>query len=403
MSRWTTPKDLIDQTRRLWDSGRLLADRLDSDSQLFPLRLRLGRPRPGDLVDQFDAVRTWVAELLAGSCEQRGHGYAIEWREINHRVVGRNRMPVAIVLPSADDALRLIGKTRQAQRFEELAADLLAEFPVLQSWLVRRPLVALNHLDDWPRLLAILHYFQQRPRPGIFLRQLDIPGVDTKFIENRRRLLSELLDVVLPGGAIDPTAIGARGFNQRYGLKNRPALLRFRMLDPTLRFHGLSDLSVPAAEFNGLDLAVDTMFITENEINGLVFPDHPRAIVIFGLGYGLDRLADIDWLRRLHCWYWGDIDTHGFAILNRLRHYFPQARSFLMDRTTLDAHRDLWGQEPADRRYSGELDQLDKAEQALYRALRDDHLGPRIRLEQEHVRFTWLKRFLASLGNLQDR
>ena len=74
-----------------------------------------------------------------------------------------------------------------------------------------------------------------------------------------------------------------------------------------------------------------------------------------------------------------------------------------MDRTTLDAHRDLWGQEPADRRYSGELDQLDKAEQALYRALRDDHLGPRIRLEQEHVRFTWLKRFLASLGNLQDR
>lgn len=402
MSRWTTPQDLIAETRRHWDSGRLLADRLDPGSDLFPLRLRLRKPRSGDLGEQFDAVRTWTAELLAGSREQRGHGYDIEWREVNHRTLGRNRLPAAIVVPSAIDALRLIGKAAEARRFDRLAADLLPEFPDLQSWLARRPLAALDHLDDWPRLHAILRYFQQHPRPGVYLRQLDIPGVDTKFIETRRRLLSELLDAVLPDSSIDPTAVGARGFNQRYGIKNRPALLRFRILDPALRFRGLSDLSVPAAEFAGLELAIDTIFITENEINGLVFPDHPRAIVIFGLGYGLDRLAGINWLRRLHCWYWGDIDTHGFAILNRLRHYLPETRSFLMDRATLDAHRDLWGQEPEDRRFRGNLERLDPAEQALYCTLRDDRLSLRLRLEQEHVRFTWLKRFLATVRHPPD-
>ncbi|MGY6630533.1 MAG: Wadjet anti-phage system protein JetD domain-containing protein [Wenzhouxiangella sp.] len=110
-----------------------------------------------------------------------------------------------------------------------------------------------------------------------------------------------------------------------------------------------------------------------------------------------DRLADVDWLGRARCWYWGDIDTHGFAILNQLRHYLPQARSFLMDRATLDAHRELWGQEPEDRRSRGELSKLDEPEQALYQALRDDILGPRIRLEQEHIGYSWLRAFLEQV------
>jgi hypothetical protein len=44
-----------------------------------------------------------------------------------------------------------------------------------------------------------------------------------------------------------------------------------------------------------------------------------RLKLIFGLGYGLDRLADVPWLERCEVWYWGDIDTHGVGILDRLR------------------------------------------------------------------------------------
>jgi hypothetical protein len=395
VSDWTTSKDLTARIRKYWDSGRLLADRLDDGaSPLFPLELSLRKPASRDLAERFEAVRAWVGELVEHAREQRGFGYEIQWRSLNHRTLGRNRLPKAVVVPSADDALRLTGKTRQAQRFDELAAELLDEFPALRGWLERRPLEALKRADEWPRLVAILRYFRDHPRPGVYLRQLDIPGVDTKFIQARRGLVGELLEQVLPDEAINAAARGARQFNQRFGLASRPVLVRFRILDPALALQGLTDLSVPAEEFARLNLPVEEVFITENEINGLAFPDHPRAIVIFGLGYGLERLAGIDWLARSRCWYWGDIDTHGFAILNRLRHYLPGARSFLMDRATLDAHRDLWGREPEDRRFRGELDRLDEAEQTLYRTLRDNLLTSRLRLEQEHVRFAWLERFL---------
>ncbi len=397
MSGWTTSRDLVAQVQKHWDSGRLLAERLETDSTLFPLKLRLRKPVSRDLTDRFEAVRAWVGELAEHSRERRGYGYEIQWRTINHRTLGRNDLPGAVVVPGADDALRLIRKTRQARQFDELTDDLLAELSDLRGWLSRRPLEALRRADEWPRLKATLRYFQRHPRPGAYLRQLDIPGVDTKFIQARRGLVGELLDEILPEEAIDAHARGARNFNRRFGLESRPVLVRFRILDPALALSGLTDLSVPAAEFARLDLPVDEVFITENEINGLAFPDHPRAIVIFGLGYGLERLAGIDWLARGRCWYWGDIDTHGFAILNRLRHYLPQARSFLMDRATLDAHRELWGQEPDEHRFLGKLDRLDEAEQALYQTLRDDRLANRLRLEQEHVRFAWLKDFLADI------
>ncbi len=71
---------------------------------------------------------------------------------------------------------------------------------------------------------------------------------------------------------------------------------------------------MPPREFAQLNLAVSRVPVTENEINGLAFPDVAGGIVIFGLGYGLDRLSEIPWLKRLPMNYWGDIE---YA---RLRH-----------------------------------------------------------------------------------
>ena len=394
---WTRPEDVVAQIRKHWESGRLLAARLDQESEVFPIRLRLRKATSRDLGERFDAVRAWVAELIQGSHEKRGFGYQIEWQSIEHRTRGRNRLPRAIVVPSAADALRLIGKKAEAARFDRLVEELLSEFPSLRDWVLRRPLEVLKRAEEWPKLTAILRYFRAYPRPGFYLRQLDIPGVDTKFIESRRGLVTELLDAVLPAEAIDPSATGAVGFNRRFGLRSRPVLVRFRILDPALALQGLTDLTVPADQFAALNLDVEQVFITENEINGLAFPSHPRAVVVFGLGYGLDRLAGVDWLKRAGCWYWGDIDTHGFAILNRLRAHLPHVRSFLMDRATLGAHRELWGQEPEDRRFGGELPHLDMLEQDLFRALRDDVFAPRLRLEQERVRYAWLRAFLDQL------
>ncbi len=102
--------------------------------------------------------------------------------------------------------------------------------------------------------------------------------------------------------------------------------------------------------------------------------------------------AAVPWLTECPVHYWGDIDTHGLAILDRLRGHVPHARSLLMDEATLIAHRELWGHEakPASAR---ELPSLDADEAALYRALREGRWGSGVRLEQERIgwSYAWSK------------
>jgi hypothetical protein len=118
-------------------------------------------------------------------------------------------------------------------------------------------------------------------------------------------------------------------------------------------------------------------------------------MILFGLGYGLERLAQVPWLKDREVFYWGDIDTHGFAILETLRTFFPNARSFLMDRETLLAHQSLWVDEPAP--CDKDLARLTTPEAALFEDLRADRLGSHVRLEQERISFGYLQQALAKL------
>jgi hypothetical protein len=383
---WTTPDDLRRQVQRQWDNGRLLSAGIKGES-LFPLELRLRGPDTRALSERFEEVRRWIRGLESES------RYSIEWREVNHRLLGRNRVPAGIVLPGEREALELIGKVDDAARFRRLAAITLEQLPELSAWLGRKPLTALEHAADWERILAVLLWFRAHPRCGLYLRQVDVAGVDTKFIEGRKPLLAELLDLVLPPEALDAAAAGQRNFEQRYGLVSKPLQVRFRILDPRLSIQGLTDLAVPAREFASLDWPVERVFITENEINGLAFPAVPGSLVIFGLGYGLDRLSEAGWLHRSEVYYWGDIDTYGFHILDRLRVLLPEARSLLMNRETLLAHVSLWVQESTP--YDGELPRLTTAEGTLYDDLRWNRLGERVRLEQERIPYGWLQRALS--------
>lgn len=381
---WSAPADVIASVQRLWDSGALLAARLEGHA-LFPHEVRLRQPSVAAMGAQFDLVRSWIAALDAG----RREGYELIWRDINHRQLGRNRIPVAAMIDSETSALCMIGCTALARRFDELAAATLDAFPSLRPWLASQPLRLIEHEKGWERILAVLRWFAAHPRPGMYLRQIDIQGVDTKFIEARKGLIAELLDQVLPAEAIDAGTVGVRQFEMRYGLLGKPAQIRFRMLDERHYIGGLSDLTVPVMQFAGLRSSVERVFITENEVNALAFPSMDSSMVIFGGGYGIDRLAQVEWLRSRDVVYWGDIDTHGFAILDRLRASMPDVRSVLMDRETLQAHRQVWGQEDADKRYLGELSRLAEAERELFVQLRDNLIDERIRLEQERIAYAW--------------
>src|SRR6266542_1300185 len=394
---WTTPEDIKLQLVRSWDRGRILGARLTGES-LFPMPLRLTRPDTRALSDRFHEVRQWIRALEQGSKTERGFGYEIEWAVQNHRQLGKNRVPASLVIPTEEDALQLLGKRRHTQQFQSLADATRSSFPELGDWLARRPLILLEHADNWPRVLAVLSFLRANPRPGLYLRQLDIPDVDTKFIETHKGLFAELLEKVVPPAGPHDGTTAIKDFERRYGLLTKPPLVRFRILDPRDYIRGLSDIATPAAQFALLALPVERVFITENDVNGLSFPDVAHSLVIFGLGYGLERLAEIGWLKERTLYYWDDIDTHGYAILDRLRASLPGITSLLMDRETLMAHRRLWTREEVP--HVGPLTRLTAAERAVFEDLSTNALGEQVRLEQERISFGSVKRALANLPGL---
>ena len=116
---WTSPADLQAQVQKLWDSGRLLRDVAESpygvagfeaERIAFPLKLRLRGPAPRELATRHDEARTWILALEDGSRTSLGYGYDIVWSETTNRLIGRNRTPRFIEVPTRADALALIGK-----------------------------------------------------------------------------------------------------------------------------------------------------------------------------------------------------------------------------------------------------------------------------------------------------
>lgn len=396
--RWTTPADCKAQVRKLWERGVLLAS-LAGGEPVFPRRLTFKGPDSRELSERFAEVRDWIAGLSAAAGP-----YRIVWRTINHRLLGNNQIPAEIWIDRLEDALGLIGKHSAAQQFATMVAQTGQQQPELVPWLAKRPLRALALAEDWPRLLEFVAWLLEHPRPNIYLRQIDLPGVHTKLLEGHRGVLAELLDLVLPKEAVDATQTGIGGFCRRYGFFEKPLRVRFRVLDPHIRLLPVDsdqDITLTPAAFAALVVPVSKVFITENEINFLAFPAVPEAMVIFGAGYGFANIAAVPWLHEKEIYYWGDIDTHGFAILNQLRGSLPHVVSFLMDQRTLLAHRPLWGEEAQPE--TGELARLTSMERALYDQLRQNHWGDRVRLEQERVGFDFLRdvlrRLCTALGN----
>ena len=232
-----------------------------------------------------------------------------------------------------------------------------------------------------------------RDTSRLYLRHVDVPGVDTKFVERHQKIIGQLLTAALPDDRVDLTQPTSP---RRFGFRSKPDCTRLRLLAPVPPFPaGITEVRLRTDELAALELRVATVFVVENEASYLAFPDVPGAIVIFGEGFHLTSLEALSWLARKELVYWGDIDTHGFAILNRFRERFASVGSILMDHATLPAHPTQWVTEPEPT--SEPLPYLTDAERSLYNDLIEDRFGTAVRLEQERIRFCLLRAALGSL------
>jgi len=386
--KWSSFSQIKSLLLKKWSNGIFLREYIEP-SDLFPFRIPLRYPGPGDLSSQFDLVRSWVQQFLNTDAKQL---FEIEWQQINNRILGQNQLPVAVIFHSMENLLRYINKESDFKRFARSSQDILNAFPQLKEWISKHPFTLIENSLNISRLIKITEWMKTNPRPGIYIRQLSLPDIDTKFIEKHKKLLTEWFDIILDSSVIDQTATGVKGFESRFGFLEKPVQIRFRILDKNCYINGLSDLTIRADEFCNLNLDIDTVFVTENDINGLAFPMVRRSIILFGRGYGFEHLQSANWLHKKRLLYWGDIDTHGFVILSQFRKLFPSVKSFLMDRETLLTYKQYWVEE---KNPSETIpDNLTEEEYGLYNDLKSNVLGEGVRLEQEFIPFDYVKRFL---------
>ncbi len=383
-SGWTTPHDIAAKVRRRWDDGSLLRAYANGDP-FAPIEVPLRGPTPSQVGDDVAAAREWVAALDAGRHSRAGDSrYALQWRSIGGRQIGRNLLPVRAVVSSIEQVGALLGVTAAVRRFGDLLA-LADRHPRVREWIADHPHRALELGHEMPQLIAAHSWLDGHRQSQRYLREISAPGVDTKFAERHRSVLAAMLRV----------SSTASGFLADLGLRCKPGLVRLRP-SPTLGFPGpaLTELAVRSEELAQLTVEPRVAVIVENEISYLSVDVPEGGIVFWGKGFEVDGIGRLHWLAEADVLYWGDIDTHGFAILDRLRAWLPGTRSVLMDRETLLAHRDRWVTE--DRPARSVLTRLTPDEYELYSELVADALGERVRLEQERIDWRWVEQRLPA-------
>ncbi len=370
---WTTPRDIEAKVRRRWEDGSLLRARAGA-MPFAPIEIPVRGPKASEIGDDLVVVREWIAALDAGS--EGGRRYEIASEPVGGRHIGRNLLPSRVTVSCLHQAWALLGVGRHVERFDRIL-DLTAAAPAVRTWVLAHPHRALELRDALPSLIAAFSWLDTHRDSGRYVREVSAPGVDTKFTEKHRSVLAAMLGV----------SSTSAGFLADLGLRAKPEMVRVRV-SPSLRLPApLTELALRATELRELAITPSSALVVENEITYLSVDVPKDGIVIWGKGFEVDRVGRLPWLADIPVIYWGDIDTHGFAILDRLRAWLPHTRSALMDQETLLTHRDRWVSE--DRPATSSLMRLTPAELDLYTDLVTDRLGPRVRLEQERVDWTW--------------
>ncbi len=357
---------------------------------LFPLYLRVNKTPDADFTERNRKLEA----LFQNSSHHRPFGYHIETETVNRRQHGVQDEPVAFHFDTLERYLGYIDKQNEYKAFAADVRMVLEAFPMLQAWMAAHTTTVIDFHGKWPQLLQVLHYFMANPKPGLFVRELPLQGLGTKFVERHIPVLYPLLNQLLPPSAIDEMATGPAQFERRFGLRTDAARVRFRWLDPSLAVAytgGLVDLSVPVSEIAQQPWQVKRVLIVENKANllradvYLTLPAMEGALAIFGSGRAAALLAGIEWLRRAEILYWGDIDAEGFEILDNLMNFFPHTHAFCMDYDTLQAFRaELTKGSGAAAKA---LTNLSPEHLQLYREVCNRNW----RLEQEQVTLEWVK------------
>ena len=389
----TNFKEIKDIILKKWKKGDILREyfreKYNKDFLLFPWKIKLKSPTSKELSTNTLEVFNWKKALKETDKSVLAYGYNIIEKKINNKIIGKNSIPTHIEILSPEDAIKLIKKEKEVSLFSKNLSFILNKYFELEDWIEKNIFELLREKEEWEKILIVVEYFINNPIKNSYLREISIENIDTKFIEKHKKIIFDLLDEI--------SKKDFSNLEKTFIIKEKPLLIRFRILDVEYYINGFSDISVPLEEFNMWKNNFKYIFFTENEISFLSFPFFKNACIIFGKGYSISVFKDNKWLNTRKLYYWGDIDTHGFNILGMAKRIFPSLKSFLMNEEVFLKHRKFWVKE--DKPFLVDVKDLDNDEKILLKKLQENIYGENLRLEQERINFKYLQEYLKKLEN----
>lgn len=354
----------------------------------WPQRFALGTPTESNALAQWEAFRDWIAawrEFCGGQVIFASRRWpALGAQDVPTHVSFDGPASISTVLGARETSLWSVAAARFLER--------RAAWPESEQAL-RRIAHWMGSVgrEDYERFVSVVDWLTANPNSGLWLRQLPVPGLCTKWVEANIGALRQVLACRLGRDVNGP-------FETLAGLAVDTPKRRIRILDPVVReaLGSLDDITVSLDTLARLELPVRAVLVVENLQTALAFSDLPGTVLFVGGGFAVADLRRIPWLSRVPILYWGDIDNAGFAILHTLRQAHPHSTSVLMDEETLLRHRAMWSHD--DSHPGATLTSLREEERTVYGKLGAGVYGPAVRLEQERVEWQWaMERVHAAL------
>lgn len=393
---WSTPESIRSHLQKRWDKGVFLNAEA---SVTFPYVYPIKGPSAAEITDCYADVTHWADSYRA---LDSFNGVQVIWTERSHRLSGKNHIPSQLSFASTHDLAHFVGRLREWENWNAALNIIQNTLPDLIPYWLKHPVqgIPLCHdLQKLTRLVRVCEWcrrYTQNATERIYIRQIPLEGIHTKFVESNQSILAMWLDYLCSDHFCDLGPTKGLTFAKRFGFLEKPQLVRIRLLDSKYYWNGLSDLTLVAHELASLEWPVKNVFICENDVTCLSFPTVPDSLLIFGGGYGFDALSRIPWLQSKRIFYWGDLDTNGFCILDQLKSHFPHTQSFLMDTHTLLRYKEYWSREG--RPMCRNLLRLNPAERMTYQELCQHTWGKNVRLEQELIPISEVQKALRELG-----
>jgi hypothetical protein len=361
----------------------------------WPIAFSLGAPTEAEVMVDLPAVQSWSQAWR----QWLGPG-VVEFEPRKWARLGNQDLPARLVLSGPGEVAALCGQDKRWARAVARREALLGAWPGLETnmRLGRYFDVLADYADtDFERLVAVVRWLEANAESNLYIRQLPVTGVDTKWLEKRQSLVAELLCLVTGSEKVGD-------FFEVTGLKRLPHRLRMMVLCPELRrsVGGLRDFEAPIEDVVQLGLAPKRVLVVENHDCATALGDMKGCVVFVGLGKAVGVISRVRWAQGIPALYWGDIDTHGLVILNSARAALPGLQSVLMDVATLLQFKALAVHEAA-QAVESEQEHLTAEERELLVGLRSGSWGLKLRVEQERLPWAVVEAALFAAGLLSGK